>query len=535
MEKQNALTLYQWVALHRDSKNTALYYRGGKINYVTLLKRIDEMAVKLYSIGIRKDDVVSLLAPNVPETILCLYALNKIGAILSILHPLLPKSTLIESLSETKSKALILLDLRYPDYEEALRKLSLPVYFISAYPDLNPVIKAGFKAVFRKELRTIDKKRYLYRMKAGKDVEVPLNSDPFRPSVYLRSGGTTGKSKTVVLSDDSISFAGKQSEWILGHPIPGISMIGVLPLFHGYGLSMGVHAPLMNDAASALMVSYSGNEIIHKTRAGKLNVLIAVPYMANKLLSDPRFSGKKLRNLYATYVGADKPEESLFTRFNERMEKAGSENRLLEGYGLTETVTVNFVNTGKNFRIGSVGRPIQGVRLRIVTGGDYAHDIGPGKDGEILISSPSVCLGYLNTPKEKQPFFFDPDGTRWLLTGDVGHYDQDGYLYFRNRSTDVLKIAGYSVFPSDIERYAQEVKGVKESAAIYVPDERHPYVHLFVEKEEGVDEKALLTELKSHLKDHLIRYSVPEKITLMAQLPRTDVGKINRKELSKKA
>lgn len=526
----DSLTLYQQVDKFSQSEVTALYFRSGKINFRVFCRRIDEMASKLYDLGIRKDQVVSLLAPNVPETIIAFYALNKIGAIVALLHPLLPKNVLLSSLLETKSVMLLLLDARYNDYKDSLKESKIPVYFLSAYPDLKPFIKQGFKILYHKDIKNVDKSHYLYKIPKS-TTQFHVNEDPKKPSVYLRSGGTTGKSKTVILNDDNVSFAGKQSEWILKRKIKGISMIGVLPLFHGYGLSMGVHAPLMNEAASCLMISYSGKEIVSKVRKGRLNVLIAVPYLARKLLNNRKLNGPMLKNLYATYVGADKPEEELFQLFDKKMVDNGSENRLLQGYGLTETVTVNFVNTSTDNRIGSVGKPLLGVKLRIAKDSDFNKDIGPDNDGIIMISSDGVCLGYLNTPKEKQPFHYDYDGTKWLITGDIGHYDKDGYLFFKNRATDVLKIAGYSIFPSDIEMYANRCPNVKSSAAVYINSESHPYVHLFLETDSDVDQDKIKQKCLKILQDNLIRYSVPEKITVLAALPRTEVGKIDKKKL----
>lgn len=524
------LTLYQSIKKFQDSTNTALYFRNKKIDYISLVKRVDGLANKLYSLGIRNNTVVSLLAPNVPEAILALYALNKIGALVAILHPLIPINSLKDSLSETKASFLLILDVRYQEYESLLNDSSVKVYFLSAYPDLNPLEKLGFKFLYRKQLKAINKSNYLYRLNEEKE-DFPLNTDSNKPSVYLRSGGTTGKSKTVILSDSNIMYPGTQSEWILNHKIPGISMIGLLPLFHGFGLSMGIVAPLMNNAASCLMIKYSGKEICSKIRQGKLNVLITIPYMCDKLLQDRHFKGKKLRNLYATYIGADKPEARLFQEFNGRMKDYGSSNRLLEGYGLTETVAVNFVNRSSDYEIGSVGKPLLGVKLRIASSNDYSKDIGPNKNGKIMISSPTVCLGYLNTGKERNPFYYDQDKTKWLITEDIGYYDEKGFLFFENRSQDVYKIAGYNVFPSNIEKYSNEVKGVLASKAIFIKDNNHPYFALFVKKESSLDSSSLAKEIKDHLLNCLIKYSLPEKIIVLSDFPYTSIGKIDEMKL----
>lgn len=523
----NKDTLYSSIAVYRDSTIPALYFRRETIDFRTFLRRVDQMADKLYHLGVRKDSVVSLLSPNVPECILALYALSKIGATMSLLHPLLPKKVLQESLEETKSDYLLILDVLRRNYDG----IFLPkTYYLSALPDLDPLARLFFPLVFSKELKGIEKERYLHRMPSARE-DFPISEDADRGTILLRSGGTTGKSKTVLCNEHGINFVTRQSERILCHPCKGHSMIGVLPVFHGFGLAMGIHAPLSNEAASCLMISYDGREIVRKIRQDKLNVLLTIPYMTDKLLRQKGFKGRKLRNLLSTFIGADKPELSLFRRFDERMEEAGSVNRLLEGYGLTETITVNFVNTLRENKVGSVGKPLEGVSLRIASEDDFSKDIGNDKVGRILISSPSVCLGYLNTPEESQPFHQDPDGTKWLVTGDIGYRDRDGYLFFVNREKDVFKIAGYNVFPSGIEKIANDDPEVLTSAAIPIRDKKHPYVVLYVRKEGKTPEKEFLQRLMTHLQDCLIRYSVPERIVLVDQFPRTDIGKIDRRKL----
>ncbi len=526
-------TLYLTSQKYRDCGNVALYFRSSSIRYDEFIQRVDETADRLFTLGVRKDTVVSILAPNVPDTIICLYALSKIGATISILHPLLPKNTLIESVKETKSEFLLIMDALYHNYADIVPSLNQKVYFVTAYVDLKPLIKPGFKLLYHKDLKPVDSSLYLYKQKMSHQV-FPVNDDADRPAIYLRSGGTTGHDKVVCINEHAISFVAAQSNDILGESCYGHSMIGVLPIFHGFGLAMGIHAPLMNGAASFLMIDFNPKEIVKGIKQGKLNYLLTIPYLTEKLMATKGFSGKKLENLIATYIGADKPQLSLFERYNNLMIENGSRCRLWQGYGLTETVTVNFVNTSYADKIGSVGRPIQGVKLRIC-GDDMNTDLGPNKQGNIMISSDSVCLFYLNTPSEKQPFHYDEDGTKWLITGDIGYYDEDGFLFFVNRETDVVKIAGYNVFPSNIEKYAEDVEGVRRAACVYVEDDRHPYCHLYLTVEENVNNSEILSKVANSLKANLIRYSVPEKMEIIEDFPYTEIGKINRNKLKEKA
>ena len=528
-------TLYQDVERNRNRKQVALYFRHEKIRYPELLRRIDTMAVLLNKrVGIHKNDVVTLLSPNVPETVVTFYALNKIGAITCILHPLLPIAALERTLKETSSSYLLLLDARYPEYESLLKdNPAVKTYFLSAIPDLNGIERSVYRRK-NKELETkiLPSQRLdsTVKRKESERNSLPINTDDMKPSVYLLSGGTTGRSKTIVLNDHALRFPGNHAEEILGNELGNDnSMIGLRPPFHGFGLAMGIHAPLMKGTSCFLMLRYDGKTIVKGIKKKRITLLITVPYMAKKLLATKGFQGKKLQNLYMTFVGADKPSPNLFKEFNTRMEKAGSINRLYEGYGLTETVTVTFVNTFKNHKQGTVGRPLSGVKVKIVDPEDYSRVLPAGEDGIILISGDCNCLGYLNARAEEQPFYTDSDGIQWVKSGDIGHLDEDGYLVFKNREKDSFKIAGYNVFPSDVEALAEEVEGVNASAALYI-EGKHPYIHLYIESHDGED-YSLEQKVLSHLKENLLPYSIPEKITVLPRFPRTAIGKIDRKSL----
>jgi long-chain acyl-CoA synthetase len=534
MNDNNINTLYLDVAQYKDDREkTAIYFRKKKITFYELNQRIDVMAKKLVSIGICKDMVVTLLAPNVPETIVALYALNKIGAIVSILHPLIPIKALTDSIRQTNSEYTILFDLRYPEYREELKNVIQRLYFISINPDLTFLESFVAKKKYGGILADFDSSKILNSTspltKIEQEAEVDTNQDAIKPSIYLRSGGTTGKSKTIILNDRAVRYPGSMANDILDKDIIDMSMVGVLPIFHGFGLAMGVHAPLMNHASSYLMMKFDADEIAKGINKNQINLLVGVPYMIEKLLANKKFQRAKLQNLYMTFVGADKPKENLIHDFDELMKKHGSINRLYEGYGLTEVVTVDVVNTMKEHKAGSLGKPLKGVKIKIVNPEDRRQELHFGEDGEILLSGINNCLGYLNCDKRHQPFFTDSKKITYVCTGDIGHVDSEGYLYFKNRNKDLIKIAGFNVFPSDIEALANQVEGVVDCAAVYV-EGAHPYIHLYLENHSMDDEK-LANEVMRVLKENLICYSLPEKVTCLPHFPRTAIGKIDRKSL----
>lgn len=523
-------TLYRDICEYKN-KTTAIYFKNKKISFNSLNERIDTMASRLYKLGIQKDNVVTLLSPNIPEAVIAFYALNKIGAIVSILHPLIPIKALSETISTTKSEFLLLFSLRYTEYEEELKNSNIKTLFISIEPDLNFIERCIFKRKYSKELSLIDESKVITSIREKEEIlmEFPINDDSEKISTYLRSGGTTGNSKIVILSDKAIRYAGTQSDIILNRSIQNMSMIGVLPMFHGFGLAMGIHAPLMHNASVFLMLNFSIDELSRGINKNQVNILVGVPYMVEKMLQSKKFCNSKLKNLYMTFIGADKMNEMIEDEFNNLMKKKKSQNKIYEGYGLTEMVTVSVVNTMTINKKGSVGKPLNGIKVKIVNPEKKSIELPDYQCGEILLSGPSECLGYMKTPKKNQPFFVDYDKTVYVTTGDIGYVDDEGFLFFKNREKDVIKIAGFNVFPKDIEALASEIDGVIDACAIFI-EEEHPYIHLFIENHTEND-NVLKEKIQKHLKENLIKYSLPEKISILPQFPRTSIGKIDKKAL----
>lgn len=529
METNNTV----WGKLYQASNSyhgVAFRFRKKDFSYDYLKDKIEGFASRFLTLGIKKDDVVCICSPNIPSAVFAMYALNQIGAINFIVHPLLPEKALKEELLQTKAKLLLVLDQRYSFYKDID---VCPIYTISARRELKPFEEFVYPWIFAKKLKGTKKKDFLSVEPSAETFQ--KNDDDLKPSFYLASGGTTGKSKIVVLNDRAVNFAGQKVDWILGDQYKyckSSGMLAFLPMFHGFGLAMGVHAPFLNKAVSDLMVTYDPKEIAYLIKNRKLRYMIVVPYLANRMLSSDIFNPLYVKNLTHAFIGGDKPNATIFKRFDEKMEAGGSICRLLEGYGLTETATVAVVNRLFDHKEGSVGKPLPGVRLKVID--ENNAELPSNQLGEILISGETLALGYLNDEKTtREAFSKDEDGNIWLHTGDLGYLDEDGFLFLKGRKKDMFKIAGYNIFPSDIEALANKVAGVINSAAVYIPSDTHPYVHLFVQKEENMPEKKVLGDLKKDFAQNLIKYAVPEKISFVEKLPITQVGKIDKLKLQK--
>ena len=238
------------------------------------------------------------------------------------------------------------------------------------------------------------------------------------------------------------------------------------------------------------------------------------------------FTQGDLSHIKDVYVGGDSVPQPLIDSFNAALEKGGSHARMYVGYGLTETVTVCLVNTLAHHRENSIGYPLSGTKVRIEKEGAEAP---VGEVGEILLQSDQFMLGYLH---EQSAPFVTIDGEKWLKTGDYGYVDADGFLYFKQRIKNMIKVSGVPVYPSEIEEVAGSVAGVAKVCAVGIPDEvKGQVVRLFVECRQGADRASAEREILEACRRRLIAYAVPKEIVFEDRLPVSLIGKIDRKVL----
>ncbi len=512
-------------------KETALYYENHIFNYTDVLKETDKLADNLSSLGLQKYDVVTICMPNTPEAVYAFYAISKLGAICYEVHPKTTKTMMRRFLKESKSKILIVLNTFASKYADLLNEMDLKII------TCNPFEKGHFFLKWICQLKfKINHPNLIPYYKLKSTTKAAENSlSPTETSVYLNSGGTSGEPKIIELSTKAINALALQGTTILNITNPlGIFMLGVLPMFHGFGLCMGIHAPISFGGAISLMTKFNPHKTIKLIKKKRCTIIIGVPSLFKTLLKQPSFYHKKLSNLQIAYVGGDFVPETLTTKFNETMIKFNSKARLYEGYGLTETVTVCNVNTDTHHRNHSVGRPVGDCQNRIV---DLKTRLvlPPYEVGEICVSGTSLMNGYLHNPElTKQTFLTDENGTKWVLTGDYGFLDTDGYLYFKQRLKRIIKISGIIICPSDVENAVIALPEVFEVYATDIPhSDRGAAIKLFVVKNKNftISNEELEKKLKTTIEEEVSIYAVPKEIIYMNNMPKTDVGKIDSKYL----
>ena len=536
------LTMYAALkeAVKRTPNNLAVYYEGKRISFKTLLKRIDETADILYNrLGVRENDVIVIAQPNIPETIVLYYAVNKIGACSNLIHPFTPFNQVKSIMDKTHTKYAFLFEQRIAKEVTRYREIADKVFVTRIEDDL-PVFKKMFYHTFmnfriRRKLGKLparfrfDGFKYTYQLKPTNKPVPEAAFDKNRCSVLLHSGSTTGKPKTICLSDYAFNFIAWHSDSFMALPREELSkhrMLSVLPSFHGFGLCMTMHAPLVNSFSSILVPNFKPEKVVKAMNQTKFTSICGVPTIYEKLLLEPKFvNNKNLKHLHCCFCGGDSMSQSLEERFNAAMEKAGSKCRLFQGYGLTEAIAVNCVNTFNAHKSGSLGKAMPEADFKVVD--QQNNEVKRGEIGEIIFKSGALMLGY----------YKDEEGTKnciingYLHTGDLGYMDEDDFIFFKQRKKRVVKVSGVAVFPSEVEQLIESMPEVSYCAAIHIPDKKLlNAIKVFVVAK-YFDETAMKDKILETCRKYLIRWSVPVEIEFRDSLPLTMLGKVDFRAL----
>lgn len=525
--------LSQSVAKHRHRH--ALLFKGKYMTYEALLNKIDYLASGLSHSGLKKDDVITFALPNVFEAVFGFYASSKIGLICHMVHPLTPVKQMQKHMKETGSKTLVIMDTFFQYYQDILKDDSINVYLVNPMNEFSGLMKSMYKLINRKKLkRSFRSNRVhnfsdLYQRNVSRSVQI----NPKSTATYLHSGGTSGKPKTIELSHEAINYLGCQMDYILDKKdYNDTHMLAVLPMFHGFGLCMGIHGMLLMGGVDTLMPKFDSKEVAKLASKNQIHVIIGVPSLFESLLKNPKFDSPKMANIEQAFVGGDYVAMDLKRRFNNQMKKNGSQAKLLEGYGLTEVVAVACVNTLHAQKLDSVGRALPGIDIKIKDLKSN-HVIGKNQDGEIIVSGPTRMIGYLNDSRATERTFFKYNQKTWVRTGDLGYIDDEGYVHYKQRLKRIIKVSGVPVLPAEIENLLMDYSEVSEVCAVSIDDDRKGHaVKLFIVWKNKKDTLSF-DQIKQIVKENLGIYAVPKSISVLEQLPKTMIGKTDVMTLEK--
>ena len=501
----------------------AVSYYGKKYTFGKIFRLIDVLAENLaarFSLG--KGDAVTLCMPNCPQALLAFYAANKLGAIVNLVHPYIPPEKLAESVKRTTSKILFVYDL----YKGDASFFGLPVLTAKCDAFMGAAAKLYYRATNRRTMKGGEPfEKYLKNRKAPPRAAARFSEN--EPAVYLASGGTTGEPKIIAHNNFVFNNLCAKAQEFLSEPLENYtSLYNVLPIFHGFGLCINMHMCMLMRATNIMCIKFDAKRSAKQIVREKANILTGVPTMFLKLLGEKSFTGADLSHLKDVYAGGDSVPDSLVKDFNAALEKGGSRAKMYVGYGLTETVTVCFVNTARHNCPSSIGYPLSNTSVKIMKDG---NELPCGEVGEIYIDTDQFMLGYL---AEDYSPFVEIDGKKWLKTGDYGWVNEEGFLFFKQRIKNMIKVSGVPVYPSEIEEAVLSVAGVKKACAVGTNDPvRGQVVKLFVEPDEGEKRQTLEAQIRRVCREKLIAYAVPREIVFKDRLPVNLIGKIDRKKL----
>ena len=541
------LTMYQMLACtgRKYPNSTAYVFMGKETTYAAFLRRIDAAAKGLYAMGIRKGDKVTICMANTPQALDCFYALNRIGAIPNMIHPLSAAKEIAFYLNFSRSKAILTLDQFYykvaeivPELENETTILITKIAEELPFP-LNVLYPATKGARAVKKLPKTGYTLWYDMVKAGKDTVLPPDEGKFDDcGAILYSGGTTGTTKGIMLSNLNFNALGLQTIAASGYTsIAGMKMLSVMPVFHGFGLGIGIHTALIGGATCILIPQFSVKTYAETLIKQKPNIIPGVPTLFEALLRADNLEGQDLSFLKGIFSGGDSLSPELKKKVDAFLKAHNCHEQIREGYGTTECVTASCLTPKDYARAGSIGVPFPDVFYKIVKPGT-TEEVAAETEGEICVSGPTVMLGYMDQPEETaQTLRAHSDGKVWLHTGDLGHMDADGFVYFHQRLKRMIITSGYNVYPSQLENIIDGHDKVLLSCVIGIKDEyRGQKVKAYVVPMPGiVPSEELKQELLSYCAQHIAKYAMPRDIEFRTELPKTLVGKVAYRVLEEEA
>lgn len=532
--------------------NPCLYYYNNTLTWNQTAELIDKCAAALKTNGVQKGDRVVICLPNMPQCVAAVYAVNKIGAIASMLHPLSVKSEADYTINLVGAKFAFCFDVSEKAFAEnpdlTVVKCRTAQYF--------PKSLFGFAAnlTYKKKIKgktgpatnvkkLIDFADFIKEGEAYiKENGVPETAtDPEATAAIMMTGGTTGNPKGVMLSSEAINNLSWQLPdvvtTVLGMEIDQEhdGMLTALPVFHGFGFALCMHVSMCVGMAQALFPSFDAKMCSDAIKKYHLNYIFGVPDFFEKVYKAGYLKGIDMSTMKLIGSGGDVVPYSLTEKMDRLLKDNGAKCHFVSGYGLTECVTVcTFTDPRREAPQGCIGVPCYNVECMTVKPGttEECH----GEDGELCVYAPTLMQGYYHDPEETSKMLIKhDDGRVWLHTGDMCFIDDKGDIYYRQRLKRVYKISGYLVYPSFIEETYRAMAEIYDCCVIGKEDGGKTMLKLFIvknKKYKNDDEAELIAKIKHFGEQNLSKWSVPREVVFIDELPRTKVGKVDFKVLN---
>jgi len=516
----------------RFKEKKALHFMGKEISFGELSSRAKQMANFLQSIGLKKGDRVAIMLPNSPQAVITYYGALMAGGVVVQVNPLYTERELEYQMKDSGAKYIVCLDILLPRVSKVRDETDLEHAIVTRVSDYLPfpknliypfIQKREYNMVVRVE-ESEDTHVWRRIFESASENYTKIDIDPKEDLALLQyTGGTTGKPKGVMLTHHNlVSNVQMCTAWLYKLEGSKEVVLGVLPFFHVYGMTTVMNLSIMCGSKMILMPKFDAEEVLKTIEKQKPTLFPGAPTIYIGLLNHPNLEQYDLSSIDACISGS----ASLPIEIQNRFEKLTG-GRIVEGYGLTETSPVTHANLIWDKRKhGSIGVPWPDTEAMIVKEGT-TEKLPIGEIGEIAVRGPQIMKGYWNRKADTEKVLKE-DG--WLLTGDMGRMDEDGFFYVEDRKSDMIIAGGFNIYPREVEEVLYEHTGIQEAAVIGVPDDyRGETVKAVIvpKKGEVLDEQ----QLNRYCRKNLAAYKVPRIYEFRDELPKTIVGKVLKREL----
>ncbi len=519
--------------------NIAYSYYGHKVTFKNFVKKIEKAARALKNYGVKEGDHVTICMPNTPEGITMVYAVNMVGAVCNMVHPLSSEKELEYYIKIAESKYVLVIDAVFDKIYRLRDTANLERIIVVRPSDgLGFLKKRLYRALHVKKptLPSSDNRVVLWEDFIANSYFYQGNYHEDRGAndlaAILYSGGTTGAPKGVMLTNLNFNALGLQATTVIRQAIPGASILSILPIFHGFGLGVSIHTPLSKGMCCVLIPAFSHKEFADIIRKNQPTLMTGVPTLYEALLNT-KLKPDDLKCLKAAICGGDALNQTLRNKINDYLEAHGSTAKIRVGYGLTEGTAAVCLSPEIAFADGIIGAPLPDNYFKIVKP-DTFIEAERGEEGEICVSGPTVMMGYLkNDAETANTLRIHEDGRLWLHTGDMGRFGEDNFVYFAQRIKRMIISSGYNVYPTQLEAVINSHEAVLTSTVIGIEHKYKGQVpKAFIVLKPGYKAgKRIESEIRGLLERNVPIYALPVAYEFRDKLPTTLVGKVAFKKL----
>src|SRR5690606_14691354 len=485
----------------------------------------------LQGLGIQKGDRVAIMLPNTPQSVIGYYGALMAGAIVVQTSPLYTERELEYQLNDSGTKVIVCLDILVPRVSNVKKNTPLEHMIVTGIKDYLPfpknliypfIQKKQYNMVVKVE-ESADTHVWSSLMEKAEEKYQHVEVNTIEDTALLQyTGGTTGFPKGVILTHRNLVANAQMCDaWIYKTRKGEETVLGVLPFFHVYGMTAVMNLSILSGSKMVLLPKFDAGDVLKTIHKLKPTLFPGAPTIYIGLLNHPDLKKYDLSSIEACISGS----APLPVDVQEKFEKVTG-GKLVEGYGLTESSPVTHANLIYGNRIsGSIGLPWPDTDAKILNMETY-EEVEVGEVGELAVKGPQIMKGYWNKPEDTDNTLKDG----WLLTGDLGYMDENGYFYIVDRKKDMIIAGGYNIYPREVEEVLYEHEAILEAVVAGIPD---PYrgetvkAHVVLKEGYAVTEE----ELNQHCRENLAAFKVPRIYEFRDELPKTAVGKILRRQL----